>query len=345
MSARRILRISASLAFLFSLLELGSCGPQPQDCASPRVFCVGLVTDFGGVDSGIQQEAWLALQDAKASGLADRIDKIETIDTRDRLANIVALASKGYDVIVTVGSSIAAETRDAAQEYPDLGFIGVEQPQTSTLTNLTGLVFHEEQSGFLAGVLAAQLTRTRRVGAVCEARFLNPVRRYCDGFEAGVKYQDPDVTASVVYRTGSTDLIYRDPEWGRAAAVEQVLMGADILFAAGGDTAAAALETAAGQGALIMGTETDSYSRLGRERQKLLTSAISNVRSGVLDLLRLARDGRFPGGQYFGNVGLAPFHDQDASVSEAVRERIQDAEKSLKDGSLQLEIPYDNPSD
>lgn len=320
----------------------GSCGPQPDDCISPRVFCVGLVTDFGAVDTGIAHEAWLALEDARAAGIANRIDRIETIDSRDRQSNIEALAAKGYDLIVTVGFSMSDETAAEAKQHPNVLFVGVEQPQGSKLANLTGLVFHEERSGFLAGVLAASTTRTRRVAAVCESEYLNEVRRYCEGFRSGVKYADPSVPVNVTYRSGSSDLVYQDMAWGKAAAADVTNQGADIVFAAGGDTAVAALEAAAAEGALVIGSETDLYADLPTLRSKLLSSSVSYVREGVLSLVRLGLEGRFPGGQYFGEVGLAGFHDRDSSVSAAARSQILRAQTGLNSGTLQLDIPYDN---
>ncbi len=326
------------------LLAAGSvaCSPQPQDCISPRVFCVGLVTDFGGVSTGIAHEAWLALGDARSQGIVDRIDQIETVDTRDRQSNIEVLASKGYDIIVTVGFSMAEATTAEAKRHPNLLFVGVEQPQASSLPNLTGLIFHEEQSGFLAGMLAALTTRTHHVAAVCESEYLNQVRRYCEGFKAGTEYADPSVSVSVAYRSGSTDLVYHDLAWGKAAATDAVDQGADVVFATGAETAQAALEAAASQGALVMGSESDLYADLPSLRERLLTCAVSDVRQGLLDLLRLGREGRFPGGQYFGQTRLSAFHELDPSVSAAVRARLVQAEEALKSGSLQLDIPYDN---
>lgn len=337
--------VPAILILALSVPGLGACSPQPQDCASTRVFCVGLVTDFGDVNAGIANQAWLALQDAKSEGLVDRVDRIETVDTRDRDANIQTFAADGYDVIVTVGASISEETTAAAVEYPNLLFVGVEQEQRAKLANLAGLIFHEERGGFLAGVLAGSVTRTRRVAAVCEAEFVNSIRRYCEGFRAGVKYSDPTVSVSVDYRTGSNDDLFHDTTWGSLQAAAEVQQGADIVFAAGGDTAVAALEAAAAQNALVIGTETDLYTQLAFSRPRLLTCSINNVRQGVLDLLRLARQGQFPAGNFFGESGLSSFHDLAAAVPEAVQQRVLQVEHALNDGTLQMDITYDNPSD
>ena len=85
---------------------------------------MGLVTASGSINDGINQQAWLGLQDVKAEGLADRVDYIETIDSRDREANIQTFINDGYDVIITVGSSLTNETIAAAEKNPKINSSG-----------------------------------------------------------------------------------------------------------------------------------------------------------------------------------------------------------------------------
>lgn len=333
-----------SLVFVvLGVVASAACGPRPQDCASPSVFCVGLATDFGIVSEGIAHEAWLAVQDAKSAGLLDRADYIETLDTRDRAANIASFADAGYDVVITTGYAISDETSAAASKYPGLHFIGVEQPQSRRLANLTGLLFHEERSGFLAGALAAMLTKTGRIAAVCEAKYVDPMRRYCDGFQAGANFANGDISVIVSYRDGAPELLFRDNEWGAATALQQVDAGADVVFAAGAQTADAALEAAARAGALVIGTETDVYERLPDVRPQLVTSAISDIRTGVLVLLKLARQGSLPQSEYVGEVGLAPYHEQDGRITVDTRIRIKDIKSRLLADTIRLDIPYEAP--
>jgi basic membrane protein A and related proteins len=329
-----------SCAVIFS-----ACAPQPspQDCARADVFCAGLVTDFGPITAGINHEAWLGLMDARDAHLANRVDAIETVDVRDRAANIAALADNGYDMIVTVGASMTDDTRAAALKYPEISFIGVEQPQDTNLPNLAGLVFHEERSGFLAGVLAARMTQTGHVAAVCEARFIDPIRRYCDGFQAGARHVAPGINASVDYRDGSSTYLFNDPAWGHDTAVREINAGADVLFAAGGGTATAALEAAASNGILVIGSETDLYPELPEIRPLLLTSATNDIRSGVLELMRLAHRKDLPSGAYIGDAKLAPWHDLDRRIPNDVKQELETMRVGLELGNLPLDIPYKNP--
>ena len=328
------------ILLLFPALSLAACAPKPADCKRADVYCAGLVTDFGPINEGINQEAWRGLQDAKDEHLVDRIDAIETIDVRDQAKNISSFADLGYDVIITVGSSITDETTAAAQKYPGLLFIGVEQPQDKMLPNLTGLVFREDQSGFVSGALAAMITQTHRVAALCESKFIDPMRRYCDGFQAGAKYSDPGVNVSVAYRDGPLDKLFNDLNWGSAEALSAANEGADVLFAAGGNTADAALETAAQQNIDVIGAETDPYDRLTDIRPWLVTSAISDIRAGVHDLVVSARSGKLPSGNFYGQTQLAPFHAWESQIPQSYLDQLNLLEKGLKDGSIKTGIPW-----
>ncbi len=307
------------------------------------MFCVGLVTASGSIEDGINHEAWLGLQDAKAEKLVDQIDYIETTDSRDREKNITFFAQRGYDVIITVGSSIADETVSSAMRNPDILFIGVEQPQPTKYPNLTGLVFHEEQGGFLAGTLAAMVTQTNRVAAVCEEKILDQMRRYCDGFKEGVRFINPKIKTDVVYRDGTSENLFNDPDWANTTTLQVIHDGADVVFAAGGSTGDAALETAAQQGAAVIGTETDVYTRLSDVRPNLVTSALNRIRFGIRDLMRLTRNGQFPSGEFFGQVGLAPFHEWDSQIPQTVKDRLLGIENGLNDKSIQTNVPYKSP--
>ena len=335
--------MKSALLLVSCAVILSACAqqPSPQDCARAEVFCAGLVTDFGPITAGISHEAWLGLLDAKEGHSAERFDAIETVDVRDRAANIAALADDGYDVIVTVGAAMTDDTRAAALKYPKLAFIGVEQPQETNLPNLAGLVFHEERSGFLVGVLAARMTQTGHIAAVCDARFIDPIRRYCDGFQAGARYVTPRINATVDYREGSTEALFNDPEWGRDTAFKEVNAGADVLFAAGGNTATAALQAAASNGIFVIGSETDLYPDLPGIRPLLLTSATNDIRSGVLELLRMARRKALPSGDYIGDAKLAPWHALDRRIPTDVKQELQKINLDL--GVLTQDIPYKNP--
>ncbi len=303
------------------------------------MFCVGLVTASGSLTHGINHEAWLGLLDAKSRGLANRVDAIETVDARDRARNIAVLADQGYDLIVTAGYTMSDETLAAAKQYPHLKFVGIEQPETTRLPNLAELVFHEDQGGFLAGSLAAMLSQTHHVAAVCEAQYVDAIRRTCDGFQAGARYAAARTVVKVVYRDGPGELLFNDPDWGSATALQLVNEGADVIFSAGGGTAEAALEAAAGQNTPVIGSELDAYESLPDIRAWVVSSAVDDIRSGTLNLIQMARAGQFPAGEYFGQTGLAAFHDWERRIPESDLQQLTGIQQGLKAGTILTGVP------
>jgi basic membrane protein A and related proteins len=305
---------------------------------------IGLVTDVGRVnDRSFNQSAWEGVvQAGQALGLAegDGYRYIETQDPADYADNIQQFIDGGFNVIVSVGFALGEATATAARENPDIMFIGVDQFQAETIPNLTGLIFHEDQSGFLAGALAAQLSQTGKIAAVLGTDLVPPVVAFKEGYELGAKYINPDIEVISTYHPGGLDRAFTDPEWGAATARQALDQGADVIFGAGGSTGNGALqEVAAAEGAgetvFCIGVDTDQWETLEAAHPCLVSSAMKLITPGVVELVNMAGEGTFPGGNYFGGAGLAPFHDFEDQIPQEVKDRLVEIDAALKDGSLE----------
>ncbi len=167
-------------------LSLAACTQAP-DCFREDTFCAALVTDTGGLDDyGNTQNTWAGLEQTRVDGVVDQIAYIELVDTRDYEKNIAFFVDAGYDVIITSGVGMRAATHHSADLNPALVFIGMDQTFEDSLPNLIPVTFAEDKMGFLAGALAAGLTKTDIVGALCETSGIDAMWRYCEGFRAGV---------------------------------------------------------------------------------------------------------------------------------------------------------------
>ncbi|MGC8855970.1 MAG: BMP family ABC transporter substrate-binding protein, partial [Anaerolineae bacterium] len=230
------------LSALLALSPFG-CAPAP-DCARPSVLCVGLVTGLAGLhDGSLSQTAWEGIQRARREGLIDHATYIETNESRDYDRNIAYFARRHYDVILTSGPALHEETLHYADQYADTVFIGLDQRLQAAPPNVVFVTFAEDQSGFLAGALAAQMTQSGVVAAVCETKEIVENWRLCEGFRAGALYTNREVKVFLSFHNASRgETLYADPEWGRDAAHKLIVQGADVLFASGGAT---------GQGALL----------------------------------------------------------------------------------------------
>lgn len=309
--------------------------PTEADCPNEDVLCFGLVTDVGEVDDkSFNQSAWDGVQQA-GEQLGALVKYVETKDAKDYGPNIDLFGEKGYDVIVTVGFALGEATIEAAQKYPDINFIGVDQFQADTVPNLAGLIFPEDKAGFQAGALAAQLTQSGTIAAVLGTDLVPPVVAFKEGYEAGARYINPDINIISTYHPGGLDVAFTDPEWGASTARQAMDQGADVVFGAGGKTGNGALAEVAGEaGKYCIGVDTDQWETLPEAHPCLVSSAMKLITPGVVELINLSVDGNFPAGNYVGATGLAPYHDFESKIPQEVKDKIDEIKQGLEDGSI-----------
>ncbi|NMC12904.1 MAG: BMP family ABC transporter substrate-binding protein [Chloroflexi bacterium] len=321
---------------------LSACAPAGEkkaDCSKPETFCVGLVTDVGKIDDkSFNQSTWEGVKQAEKE-LGAIVQYIETTDSKDYDKNIATFADEKYDVIVTVGFALGEATIAAAKAYPDIKFIGVDQSQSEVIPNLAGLVFPEDKAGFLVGALAAQMSKSGKIGAVCGTDAVPAVWRFGEGYRAGAAYINPAVEVNVVYHSDvGFDKTFTDPEWGKTTALSMIDKGVDVVFGAGGKTGNGALLGAAEKGVYAIGVDTDQYYTVPEAQKVLLSSAMKLLTPGTFDLIKMAKEGNFPGGDYLGQAGFAPYHDVESQVPAEVKAKMEEIQKALADGSLETGV-------
>jgi basic membrane protein A len=289
-SARMKKNIKHFLSAAFFVLILSACQPS-LDCSREDVFCAGLVTDVLGInDHGINQDTWMGLQEAKTNGDVNQIEYIESMDTRDYEKNIAYFAENGYDVIITTGVGMRDEMIRSADLYPDSDFVGMNQPQEETRPNLIPVTFAEDQMGFTAGVLAARISKTKIIGAVCETSGIDSMWRSCEGFRAGAKFTDKTIKVQVVYNeNGDREKLFINEAWGYDTAQKLIEGGADVIFAAGGATGQGALRAAVESQMYAIGTERDQAAALDESNSKVVTSILGSASSEVQKVVRLLK--------------------------------------------------------
>ena len=310
--------------------------------AVARVTQVGLVTDIGRVDDRTFNEfAYKGMMRAvKEFGLKSAF--IETQQPTDYEKNIEQFASAGYDVVITVGFMLGDATKKIAQKYPQVHFAIVDFAYDPPVTNIVGLLFAEDQAGFLAGALAGSMSKSKIVGIVAGAD-IPPVVRFRKGYEAGVKHVCSECETLGVYIDS-----FNDPARGKTAALSQVDEGADVIFGGGGTTGSGAIVGTAQAGAWVIGVDQDEYLTTFKQGEakganKLLSSAMKRVDNAVYGVIKMAVEGTFTGGtQVFeasnDGIGLAPFHATESAIPDAVKATLQEIATGLKAGTLKTGV-------
>lgn len=324
--------------------EEDAAGPttDDSDCGAEENICIGLVTDTGKVDDkSFNQAAWEGTQLA-AEQVGAFAKYIETVDPKDYANNIGQFAAANYDTIVTVGFLMGEATIVAANEYPDIDFIGVDQFQGEAVPNLAGLVFREDHAGYAAGYLAGLMTQTNKIGTALGTDTVPPVKLFGEGFKAGAIAANPEAEVTLVYHEPNN--AFGDPEWGAAESRKQLDQGADVIFAAGGATGNGGLieiakDPGAGTSVFCIGVDVDQYFTVPQAAPCLLTSAEKKLVLGTETLVKASVAGEMEGGNFVGPTGLAPYHDTDSVVPDDVKAAVEGVLAGLADGSIDTGCP------
>jgi basic membrane protein A len=328
-----------------SQIKLDDLCQEAKDAGvtAPAGFTVRLVTDIGKIDDRtFNQYAYEGMK-AAADCFGFDTSFIETVSEADYAKNIATALEGGPDIIVTVGFLLATDTAAAATANPDTSFIGVDQfvaganGAPSYPDNMVGVLFNEDEGGYLAGVLAASLSKSGVIGVVGGREDVPPVVKLVNGYEVGAKSVNPDISVLKIYNESFTA-----PDKGASDAQQFIGEGADVIFGAGGQTGSGGVASATESGVWGIGVDQDEYfstfnggSAPGAD--KLASSAVKRVDLGVFTQIVAALKGDFAGGIFSltaanGGITYAPFHD--ANIPAAVAAAVEDARKGLADGSI-----------
>lgn len=327
---------------------------EPTEAAAECAVKIGFVTDVGKInDQSFNEAGWKGvLLAADGLGLAEECyGFIETQDSADYRPNIDSFVNEGFDIIVTSGFAMGAATHQAGIDYPDLFFIGTDQTQVTPdfapelLPNVTGLIFHEDVSGFLAGALAGLMTESNVVGGVYGCPFIPPVARFEVGYYNGAKYVNPDVEVLNVYHPGDLDVCFTDPSWAADTAATLIGEGVDVLFGAGGLTGNGGLIAACNQGVKVIGVDVDQYLTLPEVQDCIMSSATKGLTDDVAALIEAAALGTFPGGEVFGPAVLAPFHNFEDVIPQDVKDQLAEISDMIDSGAIDPCAPFEGSNE
>ncbi len=331
---RKGLLATISLVVLASLLF--GCRPTPEE----PTFRAGMVTDVGGIDDkSFNATSWHGMELARDQ-LGVEVAYLESQQQADYAANISQFLDQDYDIIITVGFLLGEDTATFAAQNPDTKFAIVDFAYDPPIPNVLGLTFATDEAAFLAGYLAAGMTRTGKVGTFGGID-IPPVTIFMVGFQNGVMYYNQQHGTNV--EVLGMDLYvgnFESTDDGRRAAEDLIAEGADIIMPVAGPvglgTAAAIMEH---PGTMLIGVDTDWCVSAAEYCSVTLTSVMKNMDVAVLEAIRQAQEGTFQGGVYVGTlanggVGIAPFHEFDSAVPAELKAELETVRQGLINGTI-----------
>jgi basic membrane protein A len=260
--------------------------------AQKKTFVV-LVTDVNQLnDHGFNQLAYQGLKNAERKlGISGAV--YQSPSAASYIPNLATAARKGADLVVSVGFDQATAVAKVAKQFPKTHFAIIDVDQKSLAgkpKNVEGLVFKEQEVGYLAGYLAGLLEKRKAgkatIGSVGGQK-QPPVDRYIAGYRAGAKKADPSIK---LLNTYSQDWV--DQAKCKQAALDQISAGASIVFQVAGACGLGALDAAKEKGVWGIGVDADQ-SYLGSQ---VLTSAMKRVDTSVYATIQQVIAGKFAGG-------------------------------------------------
>jgi len=286
------------------MLVVAACGSDDNSSSSTpaagtatstpaaKKIKVGLVTDIGGLnDRSFNQLANAGLEKAKTDlGIEGRV--LTSKSNSDYVPNLSSLAQQKEDLVIGVGFLMADAMNTVAKKFPDTKFAIIDVDATTLKdkpTNVTGLLFKEQQAGYLVGYMAGLWAKDNNADTVSSVggQKIPPVDHYIAGFQAGAKAANPGIKTLNGY---SQDFV--DQAKCKEIALDQISKGSKVVFQVAGQCGLGALDAAKEKGAQGIGVDADQ----GYLGDHIMTSAEKKVDVAVETAIKAAQDGSIKGG-------------------------------------------------
>jgi basic membrane protein A len=339
MRIKALLSLAVGVVVVLGAVGCGSSSKASgSSSASAAKLKVGLVTDVGGLhDRGFNQLSYEGLKRAEAKlGVDGRV--LLSKSNSDYVPNLTTLARQHYGLIVAVGFLMTDAVDEVAPHFPKTKFAIIDVDATQLKNrpkNVEGLLFREQQGGYLIGYLAGLVAKHqggKQVVGVVAGMKIPPVDRFAAGYEAGAKKADPGVKVLLDY---SQDFV-REAKC-KELALNHIAAGSQVEFADAGACGLGVHDAAREHGIWSLGGDADQ-SYLGPE---ILSSELKKVDVAVYDLIQRVRNGAFRGGRdsfysvQNGGVGIGKISPK---VPQSIDARLQAVKARLAAGKIK-DIP------
>jgi basic membrane protein A len=341
--SRRVVQLLVMFTLCLCGLVAVGCGSDDESSSSgggsakstseAKKIKVGLVTDIGGLnDRSFNQLANQGFEQAKKElGIDGRV--LTSSKNSDYVPNLSSLAQQKYDLVIGVGFLMAEAMETVAKKFPSTNFAIIDYSQAAMKSkpkNVDGLLFKENEAGYLVGTLAGLYAKDKGGDQVISSvggQKIPPVDGYIAGYQAGAKKANPGIKTLNGY---SEDFVKQDV--CKELALNQIAEGSQVVFQVAGQCGLGALDAAKEKKVQGIGVDADQ----GYLGSHIITSALKKVDVAVFNTIKSAQDGSFKGGTdtvfdvKSGGVGLGKV----SSAGSKYQEQVNKVMEQIKSGKI-----------
>ncbi|MGD9863920.1 MAG: BMP family protein [Pseudodonghicola sp.] len=300
-----------------------------------------LIFDLGGKFDKSFNEAAFHGAERWAQETGGKFREIELQSEAQREQALRRFAEAGANPIITMGFAMADPLTTVAPDYPDTKFVVIDVTWIEG-ANIRQIGFAEHEGSYLVGMLAEMASKSGTVGFI-GGMDVPLIRQFGCGYAQGVKAANPDAKV-IANMTGTTAAAWNDPVKGSELAKAQISQGADVIYAAAGGTGVGVLQTAADEGILSIGVDSNqNYLHPGQ----VLTSMLKRVDVAVYDAMKAGENvetGVFVLGLAEDGVGYALDEYNSDLITPEMKAAVDEARAKIISGELKVASYYDTDS-
>jgi basic membrane protein A len=331
---------SMALAACASDETTSGSGGQGGGGTATEDLRVGLAYDTGGRGDQSFNDSAYAGAAAAVDALGGELQELSpNEDASNRVELLTQLAEQGFNPVIAVGFAYDEVIGEVAPQFPDTTFAQVDGSNADGAkgSNVTGLVFAEEQGSFLAGVAAALKSESGHIGFVGGVQ--SPlIQKFEAGYVAGAQAVNPQITIDRQYISPAGDVSgFGDPARGQIVAQGMYDAGADIVYHAAGGSGIGVFQAAAASGKRAIGVDSDQYLTVDPALQPvIMTSMLKRVDNAVEQFINDDAEGNVQGATDVLNdlstegVGLAT----SGGFIDDIQDEIDQYKQQIIDGTI-----------
>jgi basic membrane protein A len=355
-SARGIKLIAAVAVAGLTFAGAAACGDKPSNnnpggggTTAPK-YLACMVTDIGGIDDrSFNTSAWKGLQAAQAQNKNIEIKNVTSKAEADYEPNLTGFVQQKCNFILAVGGLMTTATQKVATANPTSQFGIVDS--SIALPNVHSMQFNTAQAAFLAGYLAAGMSKTGKVATYGGLK-IPPVTIFMDGFADGVAHYNKTKSANVAVlgwnkdtQSGTFAESFIDQAKGKQISDTFVSQGADVIMPVAGGTGLGTSTAAKAAGTYnVIWVDVDGCESNSANCSVYLSTVVKNIPDAVRDAVLKGASGgdlktNFLGTLQNNGVSIAPYHEFDSKIPAPLKAEIDALKQDIINGKVTVSSP------